>query len=300
VTDNDAYMGPLAHPSAFRADDIDLPRMIARANALSADTVPPAIRMRVIEEDRPRPGQEYFAREISEVLFDTPSAIARIWRSTASRRRMVLDAGATRDPNGRALSFHWRVLRGDGARIAIRRLDDTGARVEITLPWHERAPVPGRPKMSSDRVDIAVFADNGAEISAPGFLSLLFPGYQARSYDAEGQILSVDYTAPGYADPLLFPARDWLDRYEYDGKGHLLGWARRRSDRITRFTRDGLLVLEKDMLDRPVRAERVAYPVTLAADGRPVISEEPTGDLVIYRYAGPEDRIGSPENLARP
>ena len=300
VTDAAAYMGPLAHPSAFRAGDIDLPRMIARANALSADTVPPAIRMRVIEEDRPRPGRDYFARDISEALFDTPSAIARIWRSTASRRRMVLDAGASRDPNGRALSFHWRVLRGDGARIAIRRLDDTGARVEITLPWHERAPVPGRSELSSDRVDIAVFADNGAELSAPGFLSLLFPGNQARSYDAEGRILSVDYTAPGYADPLLFPARDWLDRYEYDGAGHLLGWTRRRGDRITRFTRDGLLVLEEDALGRPVRAERVAYPATPAADGRPVIAEEPTGDLVIYRYAGPGDRIGSPEHLARP
>jgi hypothetical protein len=293
-------MGPLAHPSVFRAGDIDLARMIARANALGAGTVPPAILMRVIEEDRPGPGQDYFASEISETLFDTPSAIARVWRSTASRRRMVLDAGATSDPNGRALGFHWRVLRGDGARIAIRKLDDTGARVEITVPWHERAPVPGRPELSSDRIDIAVFADNGAELSAPGFLSLLFAGNQARSYDAEGRILSVDYTAPGYADPLLFPERDWLDRYEYDGAGHLLGWTRRRGDRISRFTRGGLLVLEEDPLGRPLRAERVAYLATLAADGRSVIAEEPTGDLFSYRYAGPEDRTGLPEHLARP
>jgi hypothetical protein len=87
---------------------------------------------------------------------------------------MMVSAEATRDPNGRPLLFHWRVLRGDPERIKIVPVDETAATVELSIGWHERRPVHGRPELTTDRVDIAVFADNGRELSAPGFISVVF------------------------------------------------------------------------------------------------------------------------------
>ena len=49
--------------------------------------------------------------------------------------------------------------------------------------------------MTSDRVDIGVFANNGAHWSAPAFISLLLSGNEKRIYRADGQIAEADYAS---------------------------------------------------------------------------------------------------------
>ena len=72
--------------------------------------------------------------------------------------------------------------------------------------------------MTTSRVDIGVFADNGAHDSAPAILSWYFPPERpaatSRDPTATMRIAAIDHAArPRYADPMLFPRADWRDDY---------------------------------------------------------------------------------------
>lgn len=299
VREESTYLTGVTHPSVFRSDDIDLTRMIALTSRLRQDDVPPLPLLRVVEESAARLGVDHFAPGMSEKLFDTPSAIGRVIRSTAYTKRLVISAEQTRDPNGRELSFHWSVLRGDAQRIVIRPLNETGSKVELTVPWHERHRVPGRPKLMTDRVDIALFAHNGKHYSAPAFVSFMYPGDQLREYDDRQRLLRVDYAPTQmsmkdrYVDPVLFPERDWSDTYEYDGEGNLLGWRRVRGTETTRFTRHGAKVVSSDALERPAKAMVVRYALEPVGTGSARVVEQASERFVTYEYSDDADRLGT-------
>ncbi|MCG8546904.1 MAG: tetratricopeptide repeat protein [Alphaproteobacteria bacterium] len=291
------YLSSKAHPTVFSSSNLDVSKMIERANALRTDWVPPVVKLAVLEESGARSGIDFFAPAgISEILFNTPSAVARLVRSTRYEKRMVVDAGGTKDPNGRSLIYRWVVLRGDTDRIKISRLNKTGSKVELRVPWHERRAVPHSPELETDRVDIGVFAYNGEHFSAPSFITFFYPADQERLYNEAGRIRQVDYNSPTYrqryVDPALFPARDWRDIYEYDDAGSLVGWKRFRGGGIQSFTRHGLKVVERDDAERPSLAERVRYDVRPTKSGRPAVVQESTGEFVTYRYKGSKDRLG--------
>ena len=46
---------------------------------------------------------------------------------------------------------HWAVLRGDAARIRINKLDETGSKVELIVPYHRRRLINADSKMESNR-----------------------------------------------------------------------------------------------------------------------------------------------------
>ena len=301
VADSESYMSAAAHPSVFRAEDIDLMRLIRTAHAIAARDIPPVPCLKVVRETHPRPRLDVYGDGLSEVLFDTPSAIARSWRSIVPMRTMTVSAAATRDPNGRPLKFRWRVLLGDPERIEIVPVDEKFATVEISIGWHERRPVPGRPGLTTDRVDIAVFADNGRELSAPGFVSILFPADQQREYmelpSGVLRVESVDYSGAErqtrYADPLIFPRRDWRDQYIYDSKGNMLGWQREQPGMPTEmFTQFGHRVITRDQKGRPERAEGIAYPIRRGKDGSLSVDQVATGRTYAYAYLAPDSRLG--------
>lgn len=249
VRSRSAYLSGQAHPSVFPRDQINLTRKVKLANALTPETVPPMVRLSVLAEDEAVEGVDYFGEGLSERLFDTPSAIARVWRSSAYRRSMIVSTEATRDPNGRSLEFVWHVLRGDPARTQITPLDNQGRRARITVDWQLPRPVPGRPDMLSSRVDIGVFARNGFHDSAPGFITILLPQHEMRRYEAgpdgEMRIESLDRRVPkgGYADPLLFPQTDWRDDFDYDEVGASQGWRRQGSAGQANFDAGGLKMM---------------------------------------------------------
>ena len=263
VRGREGYRSGVAHLSAVRDKQINLARMVELANALTPDTVPPMVRLAVLSETRSTQGVDYFGAGLDERLFDTPAAIARIWRSHVARRSMVVSVEATRDLQGRSPDFAWRVLRGDPARTQVEPLDASGLRARITIDWQAPRPVPGLSNILSDRVDIGVFASIGDHDSMPGLISVLLPHHETRAYgtgpDGEPRIESRDFRLPeeGYADPLLFPRADWRDVYRYDASGRLAGWDRETPDGPLRFDAAGRLITGtgpvpvRHVIDRP-------------------------------------------------
>ncbi|MEP1772023.1 MAG: hypothetical protein ABJJ72_15860, partial [Anderseniella sp.] len=294
LTSDDEYLTGKAHPSVFDGIDLDVRKMIFRANSLRKEEVPPRVDIKVVEESLPIPGISYFGPNAhDEALFNTPSAIARVIRSTSLEKRMVIDASGTVDPNGHPLRFDWKVLRGDEELVEITKLKKDGSRVELKVKWHQRQPVSFKPQLMSSRVDVAVFAHNGFNYSAPAFVSLTYPTRQRRVYDRTGRIVEIVYgseeTRNLYQDPVLFPRRGWRDLYAYTKDDKFIGWDRITPNRIENYTRDGARVMEKDELGRAVKAERVVY--RLKPGVREVIAV-PSGEVIEYRYKDSEDRIG--------
>lgn len=208
VTSRSAYFTPIAHPPVFDADTLVPGRMVSLAAAMTPETIPPMVRVDVTQEDftgTVRGG----ADDGSERLYDTPSAVARIWRGPEWEKGLTVSAARTFDPNGSALSFTWAVLRGDPDAIRIEPFGPGGAQARIRLTWQDPAAgdTPGRPP--AGRIDIGVFASNGTHDSAPAILSILLPLHEGRVYGPDGSgttgLLRRVPDATIYRDPVLFP-----------------------------------------------------------------------------------------------
>lgn len=293
-TDAD-YLSGLAHPSAFERDDIELDRMIVLANAITPDRLPPNIRLRVLDAPRSIPGQTSFLDGGGETVFATDAAIGWIARAMAPSWRFVLSAAS--DAPAAETRFHWKILRGDESRITLRPIGPDGARVELVIPWHDPYPVPGQPEMSTQRVDIGVFAEAAGGLSPPAFFSLSFPPLERRTYAPDGRLLSVTHQPHGrdapYADPRLYPSADWTDHFDYDEDGRLLGWTRESGAGTQHFTRHGLLVTDWDAFGRPLEARTVIYPVEPGTRRQPPsVLPQITEERWQYRYDDREDRLG--------
>jgi len=121
VKSSQDYLSAKAHPSVFEAADIDLEKMIHLAQGLRANAVPPRVQIAVVKESKPKPGIDYFG-PTADILFDTPSAIARIVRSTAHEKRLVISAATTTalevDPGTR-----WKYANNDSL-LLMRALRD--------------------------------------------------------------------------------------------------------------------------------------------------------------------------------
>ena len=264
--------------------------MVSLAQSIKADAIPPEVRIAVTGEEFGIEGIDYFGEGLSEQLFDTPGAIARIWRSKAWERTMTVSAAETRDPNGRPLTFHWRLLQGDPEKVRITPSED-GTRATITLDWHDPFPISDDNPIVTSRVDVGVFASNGAHNSAPAILSWYFPPTEKRRYEAgpDGtmRIATIDHANPdrAYADPILVPRADWRDDFTYDEGGSLAGWTRVRPSRPDAppdaFDAGGRRLLGGSgaLADAPDDAtassasRAVAYPLSRAEDGRLVVEE---------------------------
>jgi hypothetical protein len=276
VRSRESYLSNDAHPTAFDARYINLARMVSLAQSIEPSAIPAEVRLRVLEEELGQEGVDYFGGSLTEQFFDTPSAIARIWRSRAGRRSMVVSAEDSRDANGRPLEFQWRLLQGNPAKVTIEPLGD-GRRARITLDWHDRFPISSDDDQLTARVDIGVFASNGAHDSAPAILSWYFPPHEARSYetgpDGAPRLVAVDYADPEraeiYADPLLLPRAGWSDVYEYDAEGRLAGWTRHRGGRTDAYDAEGRRIIASD----PPRAEAVTYRLARQPDGTLAVEE---------------------------
>jgi hypothetical protein len=285
------YFSGAAHPAAFEGFRINLARMVSLANSIAPDAIPAEVRIRVLEEDLGTEGVDFFGQGLTEQLFDTPGAVARIWRSKAGRRTMLVSAEASRDPNGRPLGFEWHLLQGDPEKVRIEPLAG-GARARITIDWHDPFPISEEVPLETSRVDIGVFAHNGVHDSAPAILSWYFPPVEKRRYapgpDGAPRIVTIDHADPerakAYADPMLVARADWRDAYAYDAAGKLLGWTRHRAGGSEDFTPDGRRVLTRDAAGRPQRTEAVAHVLDRDRRGRLVVEE-----LSAAAHAAPAD-----------
>ena len=296
VKTNADYLSAKAHPPVFTSENIDLTKMINLANQLKIEDILPMVRLKVLQESGAISGIDDFSAGVSEALFDTPGAIARVVRSTAYEKRMVVSVQTTGAKNDKKLKFRWVVLSGDRDRIKIKHRNEEGSEVELIVPWHGRRPVPERPGMFTDRVEIGVFVDNGKNISAPAFVNFLYPPNQKRKYNDQHQIVSIDHRDPEfskrYMEPRLFSKRDWTDVYRYDENSKLIGWQRKRGKWISNFTRDGAKIIDWDDQDRATKARVIRYAVEADKRGVTKIVEQPAETLLTYEYDGTKDKIG--------
>ena len=229
-----SYLSGAAHPTVFSHDRLQPERMAAMAGAMEPDDIPPLVVLRVEEETfHTRAG----LADLSERLFDTPAAIARIWRGWEVEKEMVVSAAGTRDPNGREVAFDWVLLRGDPEHVRITPLDDRGARARVVIGWHERRPVMLRAEQLGDRVDIGVFTRNGVHDSAPAFVSVSFPAHERRAFetgpDGMQRLAAVDYDAIGRGqsfDSVLHWSAPWRDVFAHDARGRITGWTRHHAE----------------------------------------------------------------------
>jgi len=188
------YLTGKAHPPVFRGDQVDALKMVQMAHDMDLAHLPPLATLRVVEEDSAEAGRDYFEPLLTEVLADSPCAIARVHRSMAASRRFVLGAEGSTDVNRLPLTYHWVLLRGDPGRVKIHLRDEAGTSAEILIPYHGRAPIaPGDP-MESNRVDIGLFVHNGTHYSPPAFFTSFTLDGEARTYDAQGRVIEVSYS----------------------------------------------------------------------------------------------------------
>jgi len=288
------YLSAKANPAVFKGKNINLLKMIYIANALKAEDVPAIVRLRVLEENQAENGIDDHVKGLTETLFNTPASIARIARNSTFEKRMLITTEDTKKPNNDRLTYKWVVLQGDPTRIKITPQNKEGSVAEIKVSWHGKFPSPGYPAIKTSRVEIGVFSDNGKEISAPSFVTILYPGAQHRSYDKNGRLLLVEYRNPQnqYTDPRLFPKRDWRDDFSYNEEGRLIGWVRTRKASKTEFSRDGAIITKKDNKNRPITAEIISYELKRDKKGRMVVTEKPTNKFINYHYQDDKDRLG--------
>jgi hypothetical protein len=250
------YLTGAAHPPVFDGANLDVLSMIRKAQSIEQESLPPLVHLRVVEEDAmPITGEER--------LFDTPGAIARVFRTPSHSRRMVVSAEGSRDLRGKPLTYHWKLLRGKADRVTITPQNEEGSVAEITVSYHERFPVEPGADIETNRVDIGVFVSNKEHISAPAFISTYFFDHEIRTYDGENRLLVLDYTSElkkdNYVDPMIEPRKNWRDEFSYDEKGRITGWMRHTKDEALEFTARGHLIVSRDKKGRPLSLKRVKY-----------------------------------------
>ncbi len=295
IDEPDDYLRGRVHPVVFRKKNINRVKMVRTAHSMTLNNAPPLVRLKVKDEKKQRNGREFFSVHNSMSLFSTPSAVARVFRTTDYRHSITVSAKKSLDIKDRSLQFRWVVLQGDKDLIEIKRLDKKGATAEINVAFHDSfIPVPGR-KISSRRVDIGVFAYNGEAYSAPAFVSFYFLNNARREYDDKNRIQEMDYRYGGfygsYEDPVIALKKNWKDVYHYKN-GRLTGWTRiRKNDRQT-FTREGARVLAQDVHRRPTLARTVRYAAKDSGKEKhpEQVVQKPGRFLLHYQYDGPDDQ----------
>ncbi len=290
------YLTGAAHPVVFDAADLNVTNLVTMAHGLRPAEVVPAVSLQVIRESQAVAGVDYFDR-LPEALVNTPVCIGRVARGVAYTKSMTVQAAA---PLQGVLEYSWVLLQGDPEKVEIKKLTQSGDRVEISVGWHGMY----RPKASdgspgelmSSRVDIGCFVKGEKYYSAPSIVSVCNIPSEDRLYDDHKRIVSIDYNnlQKRYMDPALTVLKPWKDLYSYTEDGKLKGWYRKLGDRAERYTYAGHKVLESDKLNRPVLAADVNYlPRTSGATSAlPVMTCVATPNNFSYTYKDDKDMIG--------
>jgi len=294
------YLSGVAHPPVFQAANLDTGKLVQMAHGLMTNDLPPIIVLNVQHETHMIPDRDFFDILRSEQLFDSPMAVARIFRGTARTRTLEIRTQCRREN----VKQHWVVLQGDPSKITFTPCPTNSSLMKLTVAYHDLFPTPagnGKTIMTA-RVDIGVIAETEAGYSAPSFVSFCFLSNERRTYADDGRILCVDYTRhqAGYTDPLMSYTRNWKDRYLYDDRSNLIGWVRSRGLDEERFTAYGHRIVATDARGRATRAHVVRYlprriSAEESAEGIPDLAQMDDNVEIIYRYASDTDFVGTPD-----
>ena len=165
----------------------------------------------------------------------------------------------------------WKVLQGDASKVRI--VKDKVEKVEVegneadgvsfTIESDYQAAfdvtLADGTKMKSTRVDVGCFRVVDGVASMPAIVSIFYMPAETREYGADGLLKSIDYAKrqiPGWM-PKFCPKGGFRDEFHWNKDGKLTGWTRVNAEgQKTEFTRDGLVVMTRDELGRPLDARR--------------------------------------------
>jgi len=193
-TEADYFTGA-AHPVVFDSARLDEEKMVIAAHTMTRAAVPPVVILKVVEESTAHPGRNFFEKPgiVSEALADTPSVIARVFRSNEAEHEMIVSAAGSVDLLGRPASLECRLLQGDPKLVKVEATSK-GDAFKIRVKWH--MPMITATGIRSHRVDLGVFASNGVSTSAPAFITFYMLPNEVRSHDAQGRVREIFYEAP--------------------------------------------------------------------------------------------------------
>jgi hypothetical protein len=187
------YLTGKAHPPVFEGAWVDTLAMVKAAHELKIGEIAPIVSLKVLSEDRLTREKDFFSILPDEQLGNTPAVIARLFLGLQKTRKMSVSAATTKDPGGKPLKFTWVVLQGDPKSVRLKSKGENGSECDIEIDWQARRPVSSGSPMESNRIDIGVFANNGARYSAPSFITWFFPDCEDRIYDDKGRLRQVSY-----------------------------------------------------------------------------------------------------------
>ncbi len=210
VKDLDYFSG-MAHPVVFESSKLDELKMIRLAHDMTPERIPPLVQVSVAQETALTAGKDYFEAPgaLSYKLADTPVSIARIMRGSVDEYGMLLYLGKIADLQKRPLKLMFQVLQGDPKLVQIDHAGG-GPYARIRVRWHP--PMISSSGIRSHRVDVGIFAINGANVSAPAIISFYMLPNERRFYDASGHLTEIAYQAYNPDLGLPVSSRDlrWL------------------------------------------------------------------------------------------
>lgn len=209
-TPEDYFTGK-AHPVVFDGTRIDEAKMVQIAHEMTPEKIPPVALIKIIEETMIEPGKNYF--EITGTypwkLSDTPVSVARILRGNEAEHGMLISLEQTINPGKGPLQLRASVLQGDPRFV---RIESAPGKAVMRLRVRWQPPIINVAGIRSHRIDIGIFADNGASISAPSIISFYMLPNEMHFYDEQGRVLEIHYQThnPDFGLPVTDTDPRWL------------------------------------------------------------------------------------------
>ncbi len=190
-TPEDYFTGK-AHPPVFDSTQIDEEKMVRIAHEMTPEKIPPLVLLQVIEETKIEAGKNYFELPGAYPwqLSDTPVSIARVLRGNEAEHGLLIGFDKTLNLVKAPLQMRATVLQGDPRFVRIESAPG-GNVMRLRVRW--QPPVIAATGIRSHRIDIGIFADNGASISAPAIISFYMLPNEMHFYDEQGRVAEIHY-----------------------------------------------------------------------------------------------------------
>ncbi|MDZ4402153.1 hypothetical protein [Prosthecobacter sp.] len=205
------YFTGKAHPPVFDGTQIDEEKMVRIAHDMTPEKIPPLVLLQVIEESKIEAGKNFFELPgpYPWQLSDTPVSIARILRGNEAEHGMLIGFEKTLNLTKSPLQMRATVLQGDPRFVRIESAPG-GNVMRLRVRW--QPPVFTASGIRSHRIDIGIFADNGASISAPSIVSFYMLPNEMHFYDEQGHVSEIHYQThnPDFGLPVADTDPRWV------------------------------------------------------------------------------------------
>lgn len=243
VKSDSDYLEGKAHPVAFEGKHVPTDTMVKLVTSMKPEDLPPLVRLQLKHAPPYVAGRDGYSLSRSEVLFQTPCAIAMALRRIQGPLEIQVQATAETAPGQKpaSMEYRWVLLQGDPSLVQIEVSKD-GLEANLRIHHSDPVSVPSPRPAQSARVDIGVFARSGTWWSPPSFISVALPVHEVRHTDKDGQLKAVYFG--GQTTDVILPDHASTERWT----SFLQAIQDRRKEPAFRALRDHLSLLERTEL----------------------------------------------------